>query len=373
MEMVTAPPVNCPPGGRGSSNARETRVVDGIRTRVPIGIVGLGFGRWIVRGLQNPDNQKRFEIAALCDLDAGRLSEIQNETGATAATFDELLENPAIPSVGIFTGPAGRAELIRQAIQAGKDVITTKPFERDSAAARSVLEEARALGRIVHLNSPRPRLSPDLALIQKWRQTYELGIPVTAQLSTYANYREQADGLWQDDPALCPAAPLFRLGIYLINDAIEIFGKPEEVHVMTSRLFTQRPTPDNAHLSIRFRSGSLVSVNASFCVRNGDPYRNELSLHFEGGSIYRNTGPEGNAGSSTRLTLLCEEDGRSRLVEDHRLTEGQGVYDWAFFHRAVLSRALLTPEYIEKVADGIRVVEAIAESEQTGMPVRVSS
>ena len=91
--------------------------------------------------------------------------------------------------------------MIRRIVSAGKDVITTKPFELDPRAARGALEEAAALGRVVHLNSPRPRLAADLRQILRWQQQYELGRPVAARAETWCSYREQADGSWYDDPA----------------------------------------------------------------------------------------------------------------------------------------------------------------------------
>ena len=48
--------------------------------------------------------------------------------------FEELLEDPAVPVIGLFTGPSRRADFVRKIIRAGKDVMTTKPFERDPQA-----------------------------------------------------------------------------------------------------------------------------------------------------------------------------------------------------------------------------------------------
>ena len=115
--------------------------------------------------------------------------------------LDKLLQNEEIPTIGLFTGPVGRAGLLDRIIEAGKDVITTKPFENDPAAATDVLEEAKRLGRVIHLNSPNPGLSPDLAAIQRWRNELDMGAPVAARADVWAHYREEADGSWYDDPA----------------------------------------------------------------------------------------------------------------------------------------------------------------------------
>jgi hypothetical protein len=50
-----------------------------------------------------------------------------------------LIADPNIPVIGLYTGPVGRAALIHRIIEAGKDVMTTKPFELDSEAALAVM------------------------------------------------------------------------------------------------------------------------------------------------------------------------------------------------------------------------------------------
>jgi predicted dehydrogenase len=337
-----------------------------------IGIVGLGFGRWVVRSLREIRHKDLFEIAAICDLDPARVNAIAAETGCRVNTFEELLDDPELAAIGIFTGPVGRAELVRRAIEAGKHVMTTKPFERNSAAARAVLEEAAERGIVVHMNSPAPFEAPDLARIQLWQKKYHLGAPLAGQFSIHARYEEECDGGWLDDPAQCPAAPIFRLGIYHINDAVSIFGEPEVVHVMTSRLFTRRPTPDHAQLSIRFRSGALVNIFASFCVLDGDHYRNSLTLHFERGSIYRNAGAEGKRGHAAHLALVQQSGATPSVIEEAFLDVGSGAYNWPTFFQAIHRGEPFPPDYPQRVVTGLKVIEAMAQSESTGLPVRVA-
>jgi len=335
---------------------------------LPIAIVGLGFGRHIVNDLQTPELKEMFPIAALSDLDPKRTGPIAQATGAPVLDFDEILKREDLPVIGLFTGPAGRAELIRKAIRAGKDVMTTKPFERDPDAALAVLEEASRLGRIVHMNSPAPDLAPDLAQIQAWKEEFGLGSPVAAQASAWVRYNEKADGTWMDDPALCPVAPIFRIGIYLINDLVEIFGEGREAYVMASRLNTGRPTPDHAQLAIRFKNGGLATILASFCIGDGRPYRNSLILNFEHGTVYRNVGAR--AGDVISLIAMRGEEPLSKEASFKSIS---GHYQWEEFHRAVHSGSLPPADYPSKVVAGLRIVEAMAQAEHSSAPVRLAS
>ncbi|AWI09340.1 Gfo/Idh/MocA family protein [Ereboglobus luteus] len=342
-------------------------------TRIPLAMVGLNFGRHIVDQIVNGTGAPHLRLVALCDIDRSRAEAIAQKLPAghppvaIHTDIQDLLDDPAIPAIGLFTGPAGRAALIRRIINAGKDIITTKPFETDPDAALQVLREARTLGRVVHLNSPAPLPAPDIAQIQRWVREHDLGAPVAVRAEAHVSYREQPDGTWYDDPVKCPAAPIFRLGIYLINDLVQLFGPVAGTHVFQTRLFTKRPTADNAQLSLRFENGALGSIFASFCINDGDHYRNTLALNYENGTIYRNCGPE-RAGAKSELALVMasnrETNGRREIVARAEVSGGSGAYQWENFARAVRREipaddpSLTTPE---QIVAGLRVIQSMTQ------------
>ncbi len=342
--------------------------------RIRIGIVGVNFGEHVIKTqLQTGAGAGFFELAGVCDLNHQRASQVASSLGVTAyLSLDDLLADPTIPAIGLYIAPDGRADVLRRIIHAGKDVMTTKPLEVDPEAAASVLKEGQDLGRIIHLNSPAPVLPPDLAQIERWRQQYDLGQAVACRADTWANYREQADGSWYDDPRRCPVAPILRLGIYLINDLVSIFGDAECVQVLSSRLFTGRPTSDNAQLGIRFKSGALANVFASFCVGDGDQYCNSLVLNFENGTIYRNSGPvRGDApDEQSELSLVVRKDGRGRLSEQ-TVVAASGEYRWDVFYQAVRGERISGLLPIDRSVEGLRIVRAMVKAEQAGQCVSV--
>lgn len=340
---------------------------------LPIGIVGLNFGETILEQLQNEPAKSYFKVAAVCDMDAPKVSQFANQYQVKAfSSLDALLAAPEIPVVGLFTPPVGRAGLLRRIIQAGKDVMTTKPFEMDSGAARQILEEARSMGRIIHLNSPPPRLSGYMMKIRHWREKYSLGPPVYCRGEVVASYREKADGRWLDDPQKCPAAPLFRLGIYVVNDLVRLFGEVREVQVQTSRLFTERPTADNAQLGMLFSNGAIGNIFASFCVDNGQYYANSLILHYERGSIYRNMCPfdYAQAEGYSHLRLVTTDRKGKVLTEEWEEPEGSGGYQWREFYEAIYKRDVASMP-IDDTVRAIQVIEAMARAENSHQTERV--
>jgi predicted dehydrogenase len=334
---------------------------------LPIAIVGLNFGRHIIDQLLQEPANRYFRLTAVCDLDAEKADEFGTKHGVKAYhNLEDLLADETIPVIGLYTGPAGRAGLLRQILDAGKDIMTTKPFELDPDAARRILEEARDRGKIIHLNSPSPETTGYMKQITAWREKYDLGRPVHCRGEVVVSYREQEDGRWLDDPERCPVAPIFRLGIYIINDLTRLFGGVREVQVQSSRLFTGRPTPDNAQLSMLFADGAIGSIFATFCVDNGQYYANSLILHFERGTIYRNMRdfPYGQASGTSHLRLVTT-DGQKNVVTDEWVqTEGAGGYQWDVLHEAILSRDV-TSMPIEDTVHGIQVIEAMARAEKS--------
>ena len=338
--------------------------------RINIGIVGLHFGRYIVEEeIANGPGTPHFKLAAVCSQEPDKTNAMAEKFGCRAYhDLDELLSDKSIPCIGLFTGPVGRANLIRKVIRAGKDVMTTKPFELDPMAARNVLEEAAQLGRVVHLNSPSPLLSADLQQMVAWQEAFDLGQPIGCRADVWVSYREKPDGSWYDDPALCPVPPIFRLGIYLINDLVRLFGPAERVAVTSSRIFTGRPTADNGQLSIAFKSGALANIFGSFCVLDGEHYKNALTLNYERGTIYRNAGalPVDLEPGSSHLQCVQMKD-RKKTIHEAVVRGSSGTYQWDAFARAVRKEPLATDVTVDQIVNGIAIIQAMYKSEKSGM------
>jgi predicted dehydrogenase len=331
-----------------------------------LGLVGLNFGKHICDELTTkPDLGVR--LAKVCDLDAPKAAAAALKYGvSTSPSLDTLLADPEIDVIGLYTGPNGRAGLIRQIIRAGKDVMTTKPFETDAEAALAVLKEARALGRVVHMNSPNPCPIGEAAVIKEWVDAGAIGRPTMAHASVWVYYGpSEPDGSWYDDPKRCPLAPMFRLGIYPLNVLLGIFRDPVSVQVMHSRVETLKPTPDNSSMTIRFRDGAIVNLLASFVVGGPDCYKNSLTLCGTKGVIYYATGPKPRAGEPQATVTLSSDGG----VETRTVESRAGQYDWKFFVQRVLGEIPSDVTTPEEVVSAIRVVNAMSAAELTGQTV----
>lgn len=341
-------------------------------TKIRLGMVGLRYGgniaRELVRG--NPF----IDVVGLHDRDAARLERVSRELNRPRIDWKDLLRDQSIDAIGLFTGPIGRAGLIREIIHAGKDVLTTKPFETDIAAAQDVLREAELLGRIIHLNSPTPSPAADIRQIRDWQNEYRLGRPLAMRAETWAYYKERADGTWYDDPSVCGGAPLLRLGIYFLNDFASLLGEPETVHTTCSRLITERPTSDHAQVSIQYKSGALGHIFCSFCTQDGQPYKDYVTLNYERATIRRwvERTPD-TSGTSHYAVLELQLPNSSHPIRvSTDLGQWCGWYQWQDFYTAVRERHLPGAITADETLFGLRLLHAINRSVESGKTEKVN-
>ena len=335
---------------------------------VRIAVVGLRFGDAMARLIH--DELPCYEIAMVCDTLEDRAQQLGSYVGAKAVySLDEVLADPEVEAVALFTGPKGRAVLAEKIISSGKHLLTTKPFELDATAGERVLKQAQQSGMVVHLNSPSPLPAADVLQMQRWQQENALGRIVALRAETWANYREKADGGWYDDDTSCPAAPITRLGIYFLNDFFPLLGSVKRVMVMQSRLFTGRPTADNAQISAEFENGCMANVFASFCINDGEPYRDDVTLNFEQGTVRRRiyrTADRRMHIDHAELILTRPDHAEETLI----LPGGEyaGWYQWEAFVRAVRGDASIPRVSLEEINYGTRLLAAVARSVATGLP-----
>jgi predicted dehydrogenase len=303
-------------------------------------------------------------------MNAERTAHVAKEHGLVGYTdLDELLKDEEIRVIILITGPNGRADLIEKIIETGRDVMTTKPFEQDADAALRVFKRAKELGRVIHMNSPSLTPSKDIETIRAWQKKYNLGQLCAGRWEGWYKSIEKADGGWYDNEDTCPAAPLFRLGIYGLNDIALLFGEPEAVQVQQSRFFTGRPTPDLAQMNIKFKSGALFSMLGGWCI---EPFRGVcgISLHHENGTIIRDVDYASHAAGQDRVVLkvFTPESGFAQPAEtlafdDH---DTSSAYRWDLFYEAIHGKELKQQATPESIAAAIRIVNAMRIAAKTG-------
>ena len=114
--------------------------------KLVLGALGLGEGRSIMSAALSSE---RFELGCVCDLNEELCRERCKEFSYDRYTTDynELLRDPDIDVIGIYTPDQLHATHIRMAMEAGKDVICTKPVLIDLKEAPALLKLQRETGK----------------------------------------------------------------------------------------------------------------------------------------------------------------------------------------------------------------------------------
>lgn len=326
--------------------------------KIKVAVVGLTFGGYVIEHELLEAGSRYFEIDCVCDLNPEKAKNWGEKLGVPYyLDMDKMLDERKVGACVLITGPVGRAKLIDKCIDRGIHVMTTKPFELTAAEAERVLRRAKEKNIVVQMNSPSPRPASYMKAILSYAERFDLGRPIAYRAADWCNYREKADGLWYDNSDLCPVAPVFRLGIYMINEVAVLMGDVEKVNVVESRIFTQRPTADNALLSVLHKNGVVGSIFASFCVNDLQHYKCSYEINYERGTIYKAVKPRNSetAGNKVAMQVVYTKDGKQYTFEEE-ITEASN-YQWDVFYESIGGRKFPDLVSDDKIVAGIRMIE----------------
>ncbi|MCS7067747.1 MAG: oxidoreductase [Meiothermus sp.] len=182
-------------------------------------------------------------------------------------TFREVVENPQIDLVVIATPNHTHFELAQSALQAGKHVVVDKPFTLTAAEARILQEEARSRGRFLSVFQNR-RWDGDYLTLRKLLYQGTLGEAIYFE-SRFDRYRPEVQNRWREQAG--PGSGLwYDLGPHLLDQALELFGRPLAVYADLARQREQAQTPDYVHVLLRYPRLRVV-LHASALVPGGSP------------------------------------------------------------------------------------------------------
>ena len=344
--------------------------------RFRLGVVGLGEGRSIISAGLHSD---RWEVVQLCDLDADLRARRCREFGIESDTgsLDELLANPAVDAVGIYTPDRLHAEHTIRALRAGKHVVCTKPFLDDLGRAREVLAAQRELGKIAFVGQS-ARFFHSFARQREHFETGEFGALMTMEATYHADHRWFLDKPWAK-------APDFRWLFGGLSHPVDLvrWYLPDIVEVMGA-----------SSLSPNGRAGGLVNDDVfHFVLRSASGVLARVSGSF--------SGPTVPAERDSGMTCILRAERGASEADYHELR-----YAWKIGHRSVVESAeeeLASyyfrfegrthhageyQQYLEYVADcldrgvepkpdaaegvgTVAVLVAMEEACRTGLPVRV--
>lgn len=232
--------------------------------KLGLGVLGLGEGRSIISaGVAS----ELWTVAGICDLDeslrAARMAEFGLECQSTAS-YDELLANPEVDVVGIYTPDHLHAGHVLKAIKAGKHVVCTKPFLDKLELAKELLDAQAASGKQVMVGQSSRFFAP----FARQREHFESGVLGglnTIEAYYHADHRWFLKKGWSRSDAFkwlygCISHPGDLVRWYL-PDIEEVFGYASLSE--NGRGFGLAH-PDTFHFVLKSKGGITARVSGSY-------------------------------------------------------------------------------------------------------------
>jgi predicted dehydrogenase len=254
---------------------------------VRVGVVGCGvISRHYASNAKAFDS---FELVACADVYAPQARALAEEHGLEVASVEELISDPSIDIVLNLTPPAVHAEVISNALAAGKHVYTEKPLATDLVDGVSLMAEAARRGL-------RVGCAPDIFLggpYQAARALIDAG-SIGEPLSVSSAFLGGAQERWHPNPDIFfadGAGPLLDLGPYYIGAIVALLGPIRRVAGFASTKVVERTieigprtgetfrasTPTHTSAAMELASGVTANLVASF--EAGGQYICDLEIH----------------------------------------------------------------------------------------------
>ena len=138
--------------------------------KLTLGVLGLGEGRSIISACLESE---LWELGNICDINEEVCKVRAEEFGLTKYTtsYQDLLDDPEIDVIGIYTPDQLHALHIKMALQAGKHVICTKPLIVDLGETKELLEVQRRAEKTVFVGQSSRYFEPMI----RQRRDFEAG------------------------------------------------------------------------------------------------------------------------------------------------------------------------------------------------------
>lgn len=119
-----------------------------------IGLAVIGAGYWGPNLVRNAMATPELRLEWLCDLDEGRARTVLGRytTVRPTASYEQVLQDPAVDAVAIATPARTHFDLVRAALDAGKHVLVEKPLTPTHAEGVKLVALAEERRRVLMLD-----------------------------------------------------------------------------------------------------------------------------------------------------------------------------------------------------------------------------
>jgi len=170
-----------------------------------------------------------------------------------------LALEPGVDLIVVATPNEAHYPVARAALAAGRHVVVDKPFTLDAGEARDLVDLARANGRLVSVYQNR-RFDSDFLTLRQILADGLVGRPVYFE-SHFDRYRPDVRVRWREQKVR-GAGLWVDLGSHLMDQAVQLFGRPDSVQLDTAALREGAVVEDYFHAVLRWEQGPHAPLRA---------------------------------------------------------------------------------------------------------------
>ena len=292
-------------------------------------------------------------------------------------SFDALLEHKDIALIVIATPNALHYQQACAALEAGKHLVIDKPATPTASEARELAKLAASRGLVAAAYHNR-RWDSDYLTMKRLCADGVIGTPLRYTTS-WNRHSLQPRDVWRQRPG--PASGvLYDLGPHLIDQALQLFGRPEWIFASLYRHRDGARSADPDDGFLLHMGHQRLSITLEACVGASGPVRTvqldgtKASFLKAGGDVQglqimrdhlTPDAPGFGEEERTQWGTLWRPDGSSEIIASER---GCGVEFYRAMARAI-EGGTPSPVPLDDAADVIEIIEYTLESARTGQRI----
>jgi len=230
------------------------------------GLCSFGMSGWVFHA-PFLEVHKGFNLYAVWER-TKKLAQEKYPNVKSYSTIEAMLQDDAIELVIVNTPNYTHFEFAKLALEAGKHVIVEKPFTVFTNQGKELMALAKKKDRKISVYQNR-RYDSDYKTIKKVIQEKWLGQIVEAEFH-FDRYKEELSPKLHKEIPGPGTGSLYDLGSHLIDQALQLFGEPEEIFADIAIMRPVSKVDDYFEL-ILYYPGFRVRVKSSYQVREALP------------------------------------------------------------------------------------------------------
>jgi predicted dehydrogenase len=231
----------------------------------PVRVAALGMGWWSDVLADAAKRSDKLQIVACFSRSAEKREAFAAKYGCrSAASYAEILADPAIEAVINTTPNNVHLETTEAAAKAGKHVFLDKPIANTVREAQAIADACRQAGVVLALGYQRRRES-HFRWIKAEIDEGRFGKLVQAECNISRDRLGRFDlSSWRYTAAGMPGGVMLQIGIHYVDVLEFLMGPVKSVSAQVAQLVLPGDNPDVANMILQHENGALSNLTASY-------------------------------------------------------------------------------------------------------------